>query len=155
MKKTNVMRILDSKKVDYDQYLYNFEEKSENDLTGDLIGVDNTIVYKTLVTTSKDNNYVFVIPIVKELDLKKAAKCVNEKKIEMIKQKELLPLTGYVHGGCSPVGMKKQFITVFDDSINSKEEIVFNGGQVGSQIKIKTEDIKKIIDYKVCNVTDN
>lgn len=155
MKKTNVMRILDSKKVDYDQYLYNFEEKSENDLTGDLIGVDNTIVYKTLVTTSKDNNYVFVIPIVKELDLKKAAKCVNEKKIEMIKQKELLPLTGYVHGGCSLVGMKKQFITVFDDSINSKEEIVFNGGQVGSQIKIKTEDIKKIIDYKVCNVTDN
>lgn len=155
MKKTNVMRILDSKKVDYDQYLYNFEEKSENDLTGDLIGVDNTIVYKTLVTTSKDNNYVFVIPIVKELDLKKAAKCVNEKKIEMIKQKELLPLTGYVHGGCSPVGMKKQFITVFDDSINFKEEIVFNGGQVGSQIKIKTEDIKKIIDYKVCNVTDN
>ncbi len=111
--KTNVMRILEQKKISYTSHCYVD--------TGVISGVDVAIVlnqdpsqvFKTLVTNgSSDNNYVFLVPVLKELDLKKAAKSVGEKNISMLKSKDLLPLTGYIHGGCSPIGMKKQFRTV-------------------------------------------
>ena len=120
MEKTNVMRILDSKKVPYKEYYYGDTEAISGVEVATVLNEDPNIVFKTLVTTSKSkNNYVFMIPVEKELDLKKCASSVNEKYIEMIPQKDLLPLTGYIHGGCSPIGMKKQFKTVIDESCNN------------------------------------
>ncbi|MGN1405441.1 MAG: Cys-tRNA(Pro) deacylase [Erysipelotrichaceae bacterium] len=146
MTKTNAMRLLDQKKIEY-------EIKEIEDAEG-LSGTQMALkanenpaeVYKTLVTVgAKGSHYVFVVPVEKELDLKKAAKCVGEKSVSMIPQRELLPLTGYIHGGCSPIGMKKFFRTVFDKSVLEHERIYFSGGKVGMQIRIKTEDISKAI----------
>lgn len=155
MKKTNVMRILDSKKIKYDTYTYNFEDKNDIKNTSELINKPPEIIYKTLVTKSNRNYYVFIIPINEHLDLKKAANSVNEKKIEMIKEKELYPLTGYVHGGCSPIGMKKFFKTTFHDDIKTQREIIFNGGKVGVQIKVNVSDIEKVIEYEVYDLIKN
>ncbi|MCQ2609395.1 MAG: Cys-tRNA(Pro) deacylase, partial [Lachnospiraceae bacterium] len=105
--KTNAMRILDSKKIEYKTYDYEKSGYVKGSDAADVLGIERDRMFKTLVTTSHSkNHYVFVVPVEKELDLKKAAKVVNEKYVEMIPQKELLPLTGYVHGGCSPIGMK-------------------------------------------------
>ena len=102
-------------------------------------------IYKTLVTVAKSKeHYVFVVPVTHELDLKKAAKAVNEKSIEMIKEKELLPLTGYVHGGCSPIGMKKSFFTTFDQSIDNHTSIVFSAGKVGFSVEIAVSDLEQL-----------
>lgn len=155
MKKTNVMRILDSKNIKYDTYTYNFEDKNDIKNTSELINKPPEIIYKTLVTKSNRNYYVFIIPINEYLDLKKAANSVNEKKIEMIKEKELYPLTGYVHGGCSPIGMKKFFKTTFHDDIKTQREIIFNGGKVGVQIKVNVSDIEKVIEYEVYDLIKN
>lgn len=155
MKKTNVMRILDSKNIKYDTYTYNFEDKNDIKNTSELINKPPEIIYKTLVTKSNRNYYVFIIPINEHLDLKKAANSVNEKKIEMIKEKELYPLTGYVHGGCSPIGMKKFFKTTFHDDIKTQREIIFNGGKVGVQIKVNVSDIEKVIEYEVYDLIKN
>lgn len=155
MKKTNVMRILDSKNIKYDTYTYNFEDKNDIKNTSELINKPPEIIYKTLVTKSNRNYYVFIIPINEHLDLKKAANSVNEKKIEMIKEKELYPLTGYVHGGCSPIGMKKFFKTTFHDYIKTQREIIFNGGKVGVQIKVNVSDIEKVIEYEVYDLIKN
>lgn len=155
MKKTNVMRILDSKKIKYDTYTYNFEDKNDIKNTSELINKPPEIIYKTLVTKSNRDYYVFIIPINEYLDLKKAANSVNEKKIEMIKEKELYPLTGYVHGGCSPIGMKKFFKTTFHDDIKTQREIIFNGGKVGVQIKVNVSDIEKVIEYEVYDLIKN
>ncbi len=142
--KTNVMRILDSKKIKYTPHYYE----------GVVVGIDvvNTLgenpnqAFKTLVTKSNTNNYfVFVVPVSKELDLKKAAKFVGQKSIEMIKQKDLLPLTGYIHGGCSPFGMKKYFRTVVDISANSFETIFVSAGKIGAQVELNVSDIEKVI----------
>ena len=109
--------------------------------------------YKTLVTVGKSGrNYCFVIPVCNELDLKKAAKAVGEKSINMLKSKELLSLTGYVHGGCSPIGMKKPFPTVFNEGIFNYETIYFSAGKIGYQIEISPKDISRVINYKVCQV---
>lgn len=144
IEKTNVMRVLDQKKVWYKAYKY------ENSISGvDVateLGEDPEQVFKTLVTTNGKNNYfVFVIPVAYELDLKKAAKAVGEKSIEMIKQKELLPLTGYIHGGCSPIGMKKFFKTVIHSSAQNFESIIFSAGKIGYQVEVKIEEISKVI----------
>lgn len=155
MKKTNVMRILDSKNIKYDTYTYNFEDKNDIKNTSELINKPPEIIYKTLVTKSNRNYYVFIIPINEHLDLKKAANSVNEKKIEMIKEKELYPLTGYVHGGCSPIGMKKFFKTTFHDDVKTQREIIFNGGKVGVQIKVNVSDIEKVIEYEVYDLIKN
>lgn len=155
MKKTNVMRILDSKNIKYDTYTYNFEDKNDIKNTSELINKPPEIIYKTLVTKSNRDYYVFIIPINEYLDLKKAANSVNEKKIEMIKEKELYPLTGYVHGGCSPIGMKKFFKTTFHDDIKTQREIIFNGGKVGVQIKVNVSDIEKVIEYEVYDLIKN
>ena len=146
MTKTNAMRLLDQKKIEYEVK----EIEDAEDLSGSQMalkaGENPEEVYKTLVTVgAKGAHYVFVVPVEKELDLKKAAKTVGEKSISMIHQKELLPLTGYIHGGCSPVGMKKLFRTVFDKSALSHERIYFSGGKVGVQVRIRTVDISKAI----------
>lgn len=146
MTKTNAMRLLDQKKIEYEVK----EIEDAEDLSGSQMalkaGENPEEVYKTLVTVgAKGAHYVFVVPVEKELDLKKAAKTVGEKGISMIHQKELLPLTGYIHGGCSPVGMKKFFRTVFDKSALSHERIYFSGGKVGVQVRIRTADISKAI----------
>lgn len=155
MKKTNVMRILDSKNIKYDTYTYNFEDRNDIKNTSELINKPPEIIYKTLVTKSNRDYYVFIIPINEHLDLKKAANSVNEKKIEMIKEKELYPLTGYVHGGCSPIGMKKFFKTTFHDDVKTHREIIFNGGKVGVQIKVNVSDIEKVIEYEVYDLIKN
>ena len=119
VEKTNVMRILDQKKINYNTYSYIDTDAISGMEVAEVLGQNPNQVFKTLVTVSGKNiNYVFVVPVNKELDLKKAAKVVGEKSIEMIKSKELLSLTGYIHGGCSPIGMKKMFKTVFFNFIN-------------------------------------
>ncbi len=154
MEKTNVMRILDSKKVLYKEYYYGDTDAISGVEVATVLNEDPNIVFKTLVTTSKSkNNYVFMIPVEKELDLKKCASSVNEKYVEMIPQKDLLPLTGYIHGGCSPIGMKKQFKTIIDESCKNYESIIFSGGKVGYQVEVKLEDLSKVLNYKTYNIT--
>ena len=154
MEKTNVMRILDSKKIPYKEYYYGDTEAISGVEVATVLNEDPNIVFKTLVTTSKyKNNYVFMIPVEKELDLKKCASSVNEKYIEMIPQKDLLPLTGYIHGGCSPIGMKKQFKTIIDESCNNYESILFSGGKIGYQVEVKLNDLSKVINYRTYNIT--
>ena len=151
VEKTNVMRALDQKKVQYEvKALENAEGLSGTEIAH-LLEENEEQAFKTLVTTGKTGtHYVFVIPVSKELDLKKAAQAVGEKNIEMLKQKELLPLTGYVHGGCSPIGMKKFFRTVINDSALSFDEIYFSAGKIGHQVKVAVKDIEKVIrvEYK-------
>lgn len=147
MKKTNAMRILDSKKIKYEEITYSAEGGVSGVDVANKTGEDPRKVFKTLVTVSKDKeNFVFVVPSIMELDLKKAAKAANVKNIEMIPQKELLPLTGYIHGGCSPIGMKKQFKTFIDSSAEDKEYIFVSGGKVGTQIKIDPKTLVEVID---------
>ena len=154
MEKTNVMRILDSKKISYKEYYYGDTDAISGVEVAAVLNEDPNIVFKTLVTTSKSkNNYVFMIPVEKELDLKKCATSVNEKYVEMIPQKDLLPLTGYIHGGCSPIGMKKQFKTIIDESCKNYESIIFSGGKVGYQVEVKLEDLSKVLNYKTYNIT--
>ena len=144
--KTNVMRILDSKKIEYKAHYYTDSDAIAGVDVVAALNENPDQVFKTLVTRGASKNYhVFVVPVSKELDLKKAAKSVNEKSIEMIKQKELLPLTGYIHGGCSPIGMKKQFNTVIDISAKNFETIFVSAGKIGYQIEMKTEDFSKVI----------
>ncbi|MBE5854128.1 MAG: Cys-tRNA(Pro) deacylase [Lachnospiraceae bacterium] len=152
--KTNVMRVLTQKKVEYVGHTY----EQDASLTGAEIaakmGENPEAVFKTLVTQGKSKSYyVFVIPVEKELDLKKAAKAVGEKSIEMLPLKELLPLTGYVHGGCSPIGMKKFFTTTFDESLNKLDKVYFSGGKVGFQVEVAVEDIEKVIRYGTADIT--
>lgn len=144
--KTNVMRILDSKKIEYKAHYYTDSDAIAGVDVVAALNENPDQAFKTLVTRGASKNYhVFVVPVSKELDLKKAAKSVNEKSIEMIKQKELLPLTGYIHGGCSPIGMKKQFNTVIDLSAKNFETIFVSAGKIGYQIEMKTEDFSKVI----------
>ena len=146
MTKTNAMRLLDQKKIEYEVKEIEDAEGLSGSQMALKAGENPEEVYKTLGTVgAKGAHYVFVVPVEKELDLKKAAKTVGEKSISMIHQKELLPLTGYIHGGCSPVGMKKFFRTVFDKSALSHERIYFSGGKVGVQVRIRTVDISKAI----------
>jgi Cys-tRNA(Pro)/Cys-tRNA(Cys) deacylase len=152
--KTNAIRILDSKKIDYITHDYSDSDAVSGLEVAEYLNQDPNKLYKTLVTVSKSNkNYVFLVPVSKELDLKKAAECVNEKNIEMIKSKDLLALTGYIHGGCSPIGMKKQFKTVIDSSLNNLEKIICSAGVIGLQIELKKEDLQKVIPYELHDIT--
>jgi Cys-tRNA(Pro)/Cys-tRNA(Cys) deacylase len=151
--KTNVMRVLEQKKVSYNPHSYTEDASLTGDEIAELLGENKEQVFKTLVTVGKTGeHYVFVIPVAEELDLKKAAKAVGEKSISMLKQKELLPLTGYVHGGCSPIGMKKQFKTVFHNTAEDFETICFSGGKVGFQVEVHLEDIKPIVRYELADI---
>lgn len=145
--KSNVMRILEQKKVPYTAHSYAHEDGAVDGATvAKRIGKQPEQVFKTLVTVgASKNHYVFVVPVQKELDLKKAAKAVGEKSIAMIHQKELLPLTGYVHGGCSPVGMKKQFRTTIDISCETQETMLVSAGKIGQQIEVKPSDLLNLV----------
>lgn len=145
MEKTNVMRIFEQKKLDYTPHFYDNLAVNGEEIAK-LLGQQPQQVFKTLVTIGKSKkSYVFMIPVCEELDLKKAAKAAGEKSIEMLKSKELLPLTGYIHGGCSPVGMKKLFKTFIHSSAVNHEKIYFSGGKIGCQIETTLENLKKII----------
>lgn len=152
MKKTNVMRILDSKKINYKSYSYDIEERLSGVGVAKLIDKDENQVFKTLVTQGDTDYFVFVIPVNLELDLKKAAKAARVKKINLIKEKLLLPLTGYIHGGCSPIGMKKFFKTFIDKRAENFEEIIFNGGKIGTQVELSLKDLEKIIDFTIIDL---
>ena len=140
--KTNVMRVLDSKKISYTSHEYEPDPTLTGEQIAAILGEPAANVFKTLVTLGRSGaHYVFVIPVHAELDLKKAAKASGEKSIEMIKQKELLPLTGYVHGGCSPIGMKKPFPTFIHSSAETLEKIYVSAGKVGFQIELSPDDL--------------
>ena len=154
-KKTNVMRILEQKKIKYNSYSYASTQAISGMEVATALNQDPNCVFKTLVTVGTSrNNYVFLVPVNKELNLKKAAKSVNEKKVEMIKSKELLPLTGYIHGGCSPIGMKKQFKTVINITAQNFEKIIFSAGKIGYQVEMSLENLQKVINFTLADIVD-
>ena len=153
--KTNVMRLLDKEKIPYRHHCYADTDAVSGLEVAAVLGQDIDRVFKTLVAVGRSGeHYVFVVPVSRELDLRKAAKTVNEKSVEMIKAKELLPLTGYIHGGCSPVGMKKRFITVVDESAAGKDTIFVSAGKIGYQIEIIPDDLRRIIPFLFADITE-
>lgn len=153
MEKTNAIRQLDAKKINYKFHDYTSSGAVSALEVASFLGMNPDMVYKTLVTVGKSKkNYVFVIPATKELDLKKAAKAVNEKSIDMLPSKELLPLTGYVHGGCSPIGMKKFFPTTFDISLEALDVVAFSAGKIGYNVEVNVKDISKLFRYQTADV---
>lgn len=150
MDKTMVMKILEQKKLNYKAYFYE-PIKLDAVYVANILNQDPNRVFKTLVTMGS-KYYVFMIPSYKELDLKKAASLLGEKKIEMIKQKDLEPLTGYIHGGCSPIGMKKTFPTFIDKSIENFETIFFSAGRIGAQVELSPKELKKILNYRILDI---
>lgn len=156
IEKTNVMRILDQKKIPYESHTYDTTEAISGMEVAAVLNQNPKQVFKTLVTVgASKKNYVFVVPVCEELNLKKAAKTVGEKSIEMIKSKELLPLTGYIHGGCSPIGMKKFFTTTIDASAEECKTIIFSGGKIGYQVEVSIENLKKVIDFTLSDICDD
>ncbi len=152
--KTNVMRLLEQKKIPYRSYTY----ESEGAITGlevaEKLGQDPAQVFKTLVTTGRSGaHYVFVIPVGAGLELRKAARAVGEKSLEMLKQKDLLPLTGYIHGGCSPIGMKKAFRTVVDATAAEVASIIFSGGRIGLQVELTLPELAKLVRFELADIT--
>ena len=151
--KTNVMRILDSLKLDYQTHNYTDTDAISGLEVASALGQNPDVVFKTLVTEGHSRNYyVFLVPVSCDLDLKKAAKSVGEKSVEMIKLKDLLPLTGYVHGGCSPIGMKKPFKTTIDETAELYDKIIFSGGKIGYQIENSLSELKKAIDFQLADI---
>ncbi len=148
--KTNAMRILDRQKIHYELREFPLDGKK----AADHLGLPPAMIFKTLVTTdTTGGHFVFCIPTSEELDLKKAAKTAGVKRIEMLKQKDLLPLTGYVHGGCSPVGMKKQFPTVLDSSAYQWETILVSAGHVGMLMELAPTDLYQMVNAKLARIT--
>lgn len=152
---TNVMRTLERLRIPYQPHYYGDGVTAYSGVdVAHMVGRDPACVFKTLVTVAKSGkNYVFVIPSAMELDLKKAAAAVGEKSVEMLPQKELLPLTGYVHGGCSPVGMKKQFRTVIDATCLQQSTILVSAGKIGTQIETEPAALKKAIPFTTADLT--
>ncbi len=151
--KTNVMRILEQKGIPYTPHFY----EADSSLTGtEIAGIleeKPECVFKTLVTVGKTGrNYVFIIPVAEELNLKKAAAAAGEKAVSMLPQKQLLPLTGYVHGGCSPVGMKKPFPTFLHDTAARLERIFVSAGRVGCQAELAPEDLRKLTGLRYADL---
>lgn len=144
--KTNVMRVLEQKKIPYTCHTYEPDATMSGAEIAALLKEDASKVFKTLVTQGKTGQYyVFVVPVEAELDLKKAAKAAGEKSVCMIRQKELLPLTGYVHGGCSPIGMKKQFPTYIHETAKEFEKMFVSAGRVGFQIELSPADLVRTV----------
>ena len=151
--KTNVMRTLEQKKIPYTAFSYDPDGPIDGVSVAAEVGLDAASVFKTLVTKGASGAYyVFDIPVAENLDLKKAAKAVGEKSIAMLPQKELLPLTGYVHGGCSPVGMKKQFPTVFHETVNELALVAVSAGKIGHQVQVKPDDLLNLLRAKTADV---
>ncbi|AGI48074.1 ybaK/ebsC protein [Thermoplasmatales archaeon BRNA1] len=154
MDKTNPMRILDRAGVVYSVHEYDATPEMTGTDIASLLGEDPDRCFKTLVTQGKsDRFYVFVIPVNRELDLKKAAAAVGEKSICMIRSKDLLSTTGYVHGGCSPLGMRKHLTTVFHETADKGERIYVSGGKVGVQVELDPADLRKVLDYRSADIT--
>jgi Cys-tRNA(Pro)/Cys-tRNA(Cys) deacylase len=153
--KTNVMRVLTQKKIKYTPHEYPHGEEAVDGLTvASMTGLSPDMVFKTLVTRGASKNiYVFVIPVAKELDLKKAAKAVGEKSIAMTHVNELLGLTGYVRGGCSPIGMKKQYVTTFDESALSQATISVSAGKIGLGVEVDPNELIKLTQGKTADIT--
>lgn len=144
--KTNAMRILDKNKVSYEVVSYECGEFVDGVHIADLLGQPYEISFKTLVTVGKSGNYyVFVLPVDKEVDLKKAAKCAGEKSVELVAVKDINAVTGYIRGGCTPVGMKKLFPTFIQQSARQFENIIISGGQLGVQIHLDPQDLLRVV----------
>ena len=151
--KTNVMRVLDGKKIPYESHTYKPDATMTGEEIAAILGEDSAKVFKTLVTQGKSGAYyVFVVPVKEELDLKKAAKASGEKAVSMIKQKELLPLTGYVHGGCSPIGMKKQFPTFIHETAEGFDKVFVSAGKVGYQIELAPGDLITVAGCRLADI---
>ena len=152
--KTNVMRVLEQKGVAYTPHTYPTDGSIDGASVAGYLGQDPECVFKTLVARGASGGYyVFDIPVEDTLDLKKAAKAVGEKSIAMIHQKELLPLTGYIHGGCSPVGMKKQFPTVFHETAEILDTICVSAGKIGYQVEVAPADLIALVGAKTADLT--
>ncbi|HCK87302.1 MAG TPA: Cys-tRNA(Pro) deacylase [Erysipelotrichaceae bacterium] len=153
--KTNAMRMLESAGIAYTEHTYDVEDgKLDGVSVAEKCGEDPEQVFKTLVTEGNDrNHYVFVIPVKEKLDLKACARAAGVKSIEMIPQKELLPLTGYIHGGCSPVGMKKPFPTFFDETVVLFDTILVSGGRIGTQVEVAPDDLLRITNGTTAALT--
>ena len=153
--KTNAMRILDSNNIEYKEYILDIKEALDGITCANMLGVNLDSTFKTLVTQGKSGNYyVFAVPVASKLDLKKAASSVGEKNVEMLPLKSLLVTTGYVHGGCSPIGMKKTFITVIDETAILFDKIIFSGGKIGYFIEVNPMDIDKVIPVKFMDIVE-
>lgn len=156
IEKTNVMRLLDQKKASYRCHCYADTGAVSGVDVAAALGQDPSRVFKTLVTVGRSGqHYVFVIPVAKELDLKKAAKAAGEKHIEMIRAKDLLPLTGYVHGGCSPIGMKKYFPTFIDRTAEDGTAFCFSAGKIGYQIETDLVTLSRMIRFALADLTED
>lgn len=152
--KTNVMRVLDQKKIPYTAHTYDPESGIDGVSVARSLGQDPASVFKTLVARGASGGYyVFDVPVAATLDLKKAAHAVGEKSVAMLPQKELLPLTGYVHGGCSPVGMKKQFPTVFHETAELFDTICVSAGKIGAQVEVAPADLIALLGAQTADVT--
>ncbi len=151
--KTNVMRALDKLKIKYNHYSYADTDAISGVEVAAVLGQNPDRVFKTLVTVGKSKQiYVFMIPVAEELDLKKAAHSVNEKSVEMLKSKDLLHTVGYIHGGCSPIGMKKSFATTIHISAQSFETIIFSAGKIGYQIELSLDELRKVIKFNLADI---
>ena len=153
--KTNVMRALDKARIKYKTYFYDAASARTGGEIATMLNQNPAQVFKTLVTINKNNNiFVFMLPVNAELNLKSAAICVGEKSLHMLQQRELLGRVGYIHGGCSPIGMKKLFPTIVDISAKNFETIIFSGGHIGAQVEVSVNDLAKIIPIKFGNICE-
>ncbi len=152
--KTNAIREMEAAGADFEAKYFDCPEALSGVEVARLLGQDQDRVFKTLVTVGKSgDHFVFMIPVACELDLKKAARAVGEKSIAMIKSRELLPLTGYIHGGCSPVGMKKLFRTTIDETAELHDRILFSGGRIGCQIETPLSELRRVVPVEVADLT--
>lgn len=148
--KTNAVRILESAGVEFSLHSFECQDVPSGQTAADIMGLSHDIVFKTLVTVGKSGvNYVFVIPVDDELDLRRAACAASEKSVAMVKSKELLPLTGYIHGGCSPIGMRKQFTTFIDSAAADKKSIVFSAGRIGLMVEVQFDQLGLALNYSL------
>lgn len=151
--KTNVMRILDSKNIKYEFFEYEQNPKLSGNDIAKMLNENTEATFKTLITQAKSKEYyAFLVPVNAELDLKKAAALVREKNLEMIPQKDLLKVTGYVHGGCSPIGLKRDYQVSIDENCLNFDYIIFSGGHLGTQVKLKTDDFIDFVKPKIGNI---
>lgn len=152
---TNVMRLLDQQGVAYQSHCYEGTGAVSGAEVAAVLEQDPERVFKTLVTESRSGqHYVFVIPVLRELDLKKAAAAAGEKSIAMLKAKDLLPLTGYIHGGCSPIGMKKPFPTFVEESAVLYDTILFSAGKIGYQVELAPDELGKLVRFQYADLCE-
>ena len=153
--KTNAIRILETMKIPYEAMTYECKEFVDGSHIADQLGLDHSRVYKTITTVGKSGGYyVFVLPIDEEIDFKKAAKAAGEKSLEMLPLKDLTKVTGYVRGGCTSIGMKKQFATTIDKSAENHEKIIFSAGKIGYQVEVALEDLAKVVKFQLAEVAE-